>query len=304
MKAVRSSSIFHPLAILPAAIWGGTWIALKISGMAGAEFAFARAFFGGLALCAVVVVLRRPIAIPRAFVPTLALMSLTFGAFFGFAFAGAERLPAALGSLLGNIAPVSTLLLAALVLRERPSVRQCAGVALAFLGVFVIAAPKLGRAGDVAAIGLMLLGAVMQSINTICMKRAIALDQLVVNALQSTFGGLAILIVLVASGRFHPVAPTPQVVGSVAYVALLATAFAQILWSRALTIFKASTASTIIFMAPVFGHVWSWLILHERVDPIEIAGAALVIGGMALGAPGAGAQEAQAPAAKEAPCDA
>lgn len=283
--ASRSSSIFHPLAILPAAIWGGTWIALKTSGMGGIEFAFARAFFGGLALFAVVLALRRRIAVPAAYVPTLVLMSLTFGAFFGLAFAGAERLPAALGSLLGNIAPISTLLLSALILHERPRGRQCAGVALAFLGVFIIAAPKLGHVSDIVAIGFMLLAAVMQSVNTICMKRAIALDQFVVNAIQGTFGGLAIFLVLFATGGFHAVQPTPQVIGSVAYVALLATAFANVLWSRALTIFSASTASTIIFMAPVFGHLWSWLILRETIDPVEIAGATLVIGGMALGAP-------------------
>ncbi len=279
------SSIFHPLAILPAAIWGGTWIALKISHMGGTEFAFARSFFGGVALFALALALRRPLALPRRLLPTMILMSLTFGAFFGLAFTGAERLPAALGSLLGNIAPVSTTILAALVLRERPTRRQVCGIALAFLGVVVIAYPKLGHAGDIVAIGLMLAGALMQSVNTICMKRAIAHDQMVVNAYQCTFGGLAILAFILATGTYRPIEPTVPVLGSIAYVALLATALANLLWSRALTIFSASTASLIIFMAPVFGHVWSWLILREAIDPFEVAGAVMVISGMAISAP-------------------
>ncbi|HXP92629.1 MAG TPA: DMT family transporter [Candidatus Binatia bacterium] len=285
MTAAARTSIFHPLAILPAAIWGGTWIALKISHMGGTEFAFARSFFGGIALFAVVFLLRRPVAIPRRLAPTLVLMSLTFGAFFGLAFTGAERLPAALGSLLGNIAPISTVVLASFFLHERPTIKQIAGVALAFLGVFVIAYPKLGHAGDVVAIGLMLAGALMQSVNTICMKRAIEQDQLVVNAIQCTFGGLAILAFVFATGTYRPIEPTPEVLGSIAYVAILATALANLLWSRVLTLFTASGASMIIFMAPVFGHIWSWLILREPVDPLEVAGAVLVIGGMAISTP-------------------
>ncbi|HXF33079.1 MAG TPA: DMT family transporter [Candidatus Acidoferrales bacterium] len=285
MTAAARSSIFHPLAILPAAIWGGTWIALKISHMGGTEFAFARSFFGGVALFGVAALLGRRIAIPGRLVPTMILMSLTFGAFFGLAFTGAERLPAALGSLLGNIAPISTLVLAALFLRERPTLKQIAGIALAFAGVCVIAFPKLGHVADLVAIGLMLAGAFMQSVNTICMKRAILQDQIVVNAFQCTFGGLAILAYLFATGSFRPIEPTAPVIGSIVYVALLATALANLLWSRALTLFTASTASLIIFMAPVFGHVWSWLILHEPVDPFEVAGAAMVIAGMAVSVP-------------------
>jgi drug/metabolite transporter (DMT)-like permease len=285
MRAAAQSSIFHPLAILPPAIWGGTWIALKISRLGGGEFAFARAFFGGAALLLVALALRRPLAIPRRLVPTLALMSLTFGGFFGLAFAGAERLPAALGSLLGNIAPVSTIVLAALILRERPTVRQYLGVAVAFLGVLVIAYPKLGHTGDIIAIGLMLAGAVMQSVNTLCMKHAIELDQLVVNAIQGTVGGLVILAAVAATGNLHPIEPSAPVIASLAYVAIVATAFAQLLWSRVLTLFSASAASMIIFMVPVFGHIWSWSILREPIDPIEVAGAVLVIGGMVVAAP-------------------
>jgi O-acetylserine/cysteine efflux transporter len=253
--------------------------------MGGAEFAFARAFFGGFALLLIALALRRSFAIPRRLIPTLALMTLTFAGFFGFAFAGAERLPAALGSLLGNIAPISTIVLAALILRERPMRRQYAGVGLAFLGVFIIAYPKLGHVDDIVAIAVMLLAAVMQSINTLCMKHAIALDQIAVNAIQGTAGGLVIFAVAAAAGQMHPVEPTVPVVASVLYVALVATALAQLLWSRILTLFPASTASMIIFMVPVFGHIWSWSILREPVDPFEVAGAVFVIAGMVTAAP-------------------
>lgn len=285
MRAGTGTSIFHPLAILPAAIWGGTWIALKISHMDGTEFAFARSFFGGVALFAIALALRRRIALPRRLAPTMIGMSLTLGGFFGLAFTGAERLPAAVGSLLGNIAPISTVVLAALILHERPTIRQYAGVALAFAGVFIIAWPDLGRTGDLIAIAIMLVAAVMQSFNTIFMKQAIAEDQLVINAYQCTLGGIVILAVVAVTGLARPIAPTLAVVGSVAYVAIVATAFAQLLWSRALRIFSASGASMIIFMVPVFGHIWSWLVLRERIDPFEVAGAVLVLAGMVTSAP-------------------
>jgi drug/metabolite transporter (DMT)-like permease len=175
--------------------------------------------------------------------------------------------------------------LASIFLHERPTVRQIAGVLLAFLGVVVIAYPKLGAVNDIIAMLIMLAGAFMQSVNTICMKRAIDQDQLVINAIQCTFGGLAILAFIFATGSFRPISPTPEVLGSIAYVAILATAVANLLWSRALTLFTASGASMIIFMAPVFGHVWSWLILREAIDPFEVAGATMVIAGMAISTP-------------------
>lgn len=273
-------SILHPLAVLPAAIWGGTWIALKISHLHGIEFAFFRAFGGGLLLFLIALAMRRPLGIPRPLVPTMIFMSLTIGGFFGFAFAGGERLSSALGSLLGNIAPVSTVILAALLLGERPTARQYAGVALAFAGIVVIALPHLGAAGDLGAIGLMLAGAVSQSFNTIYMKRAIALDQLVVNAYQFMGGGVIVCLAVWATGELQPIPATLPVAGSLLYVAVFATALANLLWSRALTLLTASAASMIIFMVPIFGHLWSWAILHEPVDPFEVAGAVLVIAGM------------------------
>ncbi|GAC1541858.1 MAG: hypothetical protein NVS3B16_06040 [Vulcanimicrobiaceae bacterium] len=237
------------------------------AGISPLEFAVARALPAGVALLALGALLRRPLRLRhRDDAKSIALASVATAFFFGLTFVGAERLSASLSSLLGNCAPLFSVVLASLVGRERVSVRNVAGVALGGLGVALIALPAIlsHASRDFAAIGAMLGGAFALAVNLLYAKRTAHLDPLVMNGYQFIGAGATLSLAAVLFNQLAPVAPSPVVLGAILYVSLAATAFAYVLWSFALRLLSVARASALLFLVPIFGHVWSWIFLRER----------------------------------------
>ncbi|HVA35995.1 MAG TPA: DMT family transporter [Candidatus Dormibacteraeota bacterium] len=276
---------------MPCALWGGTWVAVKVAQAAGLGplwFAALRSLPAGVILAALAALAGRFRLPDREDLPALAAMAVTTALFFGLTFLGAQRLSGALSSLLANSSPLFAVALAALIDHEPVDALAVGGVVLGAVGVVIIALPALaGAPGDLVAMGTMLLGALALSFNVIAMKRASHLEPMVANAAQMLGAGVILGVVALASHEVLPLRPDLATVGAVAYVSLLGTAFAYVLWSRALVLLSVSTASAMLFFVPVFGHVWSWVFLHEPVVPSEVLGAAIAVAGIGLAAAGA-----------------
>ncbi|MEO7069038.1 MAG: EamA family transporter, partial [Nostocoides sp.] len=90
---------------------------------------------------------------------------------FGFLYSGlALGMPPGLASLVLQTQAVVTVLLAVVVLRERPAGKQVAGMALGVAGLVVVA---VGRGGQVPTVGLVLtvLGATSWALGNITVRR-------------------------------------------------------------------------------------------------------------------------------------
>ena len=69
-----------------------------------------------------------------------------------------------------------------------------------------------------------------------------------------------------------------------AYQGLIAGWLAVILYSRAVVALGPSRAALLPPLVPALGVFWAWLLLGERVSPIQVAGMGTVVVGMLLGA--------------------
>lgn len=276
------------MAILPTALWGAVFVAVKEgerAGLPGLEFAAGRAFPAGIVLCAIALArTRRAFAVRKHYV-SLAAMAVSIAAMYGITFVFARKLPVAIDALLANASPIFAVALAAIFLRERVSVLQILGVVLGACGVAVMALPQLHSApADFWAMMAMLFGALMLAINTIFMKVAQDVDPVVANGIQMFVAGLLLLGASAAFGEHMIVPLQPTTIFGILYVSLAATAFGYVLWMRAVTLLTVSRVSVLLFMVPVFGVLWGWLFLRETISPIEAIGSVLVITGIALAA--------------------
>jgi drug/metabolite transporter (DMT)-like permease len=99
-----------------------------------------------LAVAVTIVALRRPAAVPRALLPAVLLVGvLDMGGNAGFLFAR-QTGPLAIAATLSSLYPVVTVLLAALVLRERLTLSHGIGIATALVGIALISAGSVGSA--------------------------------------------------------------------------------------------------------------------------------------------------------------
>jgi drug/metabolite transporter (DMT)-like permease len=92
------------------------------------------------------------------------------------------------------------------------------------------------------------------------------------------------VILLAAAPLFGPLIRemTPALAGIFAFQVLAVVCFGFLLWFWALTIYPASNMTSFSFLAPLFGVLFSWLILGEVISWTTIAALILVAIGIVL----------------------
>jgi drug/metabolite transporter (DMT)-like permease len=181
--------------------------------------------------------------------------------------------------------PLWALLLSVLLLGERFSVASVAGIALGLLGMAILTNPLAmpwnavtmpGVLSALAATNAWALGAVLY--------RRWRWES---TFWQQVFWQLAVSGVVLAVPALilelhHPARITPQLVANAIYNILVPTALAFWCWSQALVRVRASTASQILLLSPVFGITQSHFVLGEPLTPAVLASAVCVVTGAAL----------------------
>jgi len=284
------------LAALVASIWGFNFVVIDW-GMGSGGTAVPPLLF--LALRFAVVVFPAVLLLPRPDLPWRVVVAVgVFMSLGQFAFlytAMAAGMPAGLAGLVLQAQVVLTVVIAAAVLRERPTPAQVAGVALGAAGLVVVG---LGRGGHVPLLALVL-----------CLLAALswAIGNVVSRASGST-GGLALTVWSAV------VVPVPLVLLSLVVdgpqgLAQAADAFG---WQAAVsTLYTAGLASLVgygifngllsrnpsaavvpwILLVPPVAMGSAWLLLGERPTAGELAGGAvLVLGVLVALRPGSAAR--------------
>jgi drug/metabolite transporter (DMT)-like permease len=181
--------------------------------------------------------------------------------------------------------PLWALLWSVLLLGERFSLASVVGIALGLLGMAILTNPLAMPWNAVTIPGVVcaLAATIAWALGSVLYRR---------REWQSTFwqqvfwqlaaSGIAVAIPAVVLEWNHPIRPTPQLIVNTIYNILVPTALAFWCWSQALARMRASTASQILLLSPVFGVAQSHFILGEPLTPAVLASAACVITGACL----------------------
>ena len=181
--------------------------------------------------------------------------------------------------------PLWALLWSVLLLGERFSGASVAGIALGLLGMGILTNPLAMPWNAVTIPGVVcaLAATIAWALGSVLYRRT---------KWESTFwqqvfwqlavSGIAVAIPAVVLEGNHPIRLTPQLIVNTVYNILVPTALAFWCWSQALTRVRASTASQILLLSPVFGVAQSHFVLGEPLTPTVLASAACVIIGACL----------------------
>jgi drug/metabolite transporter (DMT)-like permease len=207
--------------------------------------------------------------------------------FLGTALASAHD-----GALLTTITPVFVVLLAWLLLGERPRWPVVVGMLLALVGVSIVVAAQTASGGggnsanhETALVGdgLLVLSALCWALFTVVGAPLIRRHSALVASTSAT--RWSILFMIPAAGielalrnDWHALRYTPGALAAVLYLGLGATALAWFLWYRGIAHMEAGVASIYFFAQPVVGGVLAGFFLHEAL-PV-----AFWLGGLVLAA--------------------
>ncbi|RQS14796.1 DMT family transporter [Burkholderia sp. Bp9002] len=207
------------------------------------------------------------------------------------------------GVMLGTLPAMSTLI-AAVLLRERQTPRDWAAAALATSGVLLVtftpghAAPSMQTlAGDALVLAAVACEAVF-----ILLNRRLA-TPLAPLALSTAMSGLGFMLALVPAAfewRAATAGWTTGAVAAIVYYALVPTVLGYLCWYAGSARTSGTEAALFTAIAPVSAVLFAVTLFGEALNATRLAGIALVVTGMLVGAMRRRAAAARAPDAQSA----
>jgi drug/metabolite transporter (DMT)-like permease len=261
-----------------------SFVKLALESYGPLTVALLRVALGALILAAVAVFRGR--ALPRGagiWLSLLVMGALNNAIPFGLICWGQTHIESGLTAILNATTPIFTVLAAHVAGQERLSPRRLAGVALGFLGVAVLIGPRSLSHLDPADLAeiAVLLAAVSYAGAGIWGRRLSTLPIEV--AAGGMLTGAALLLLPAALILEHPwrVLPSTASLGAIAALGALSTAVAYLLYFRLLRRVGPTNLLLVTFLLPVVALILGAAFLGERVEPRDLAGLLLILGGLA-----------------------
>jgi drug/metabolite transporter (DMT)-like permease len=189
-------------------------------------------------------------------------------------------------SLMMGVFPVLSLLVEALVYHRKFSYVAVTGIGLSVVGVILIVDPRSlgGSLGGKRLLGdgLIILSGICWAFYSILVKNLSNNSSASRTAMfQMLFGSI---VLLPLAGAFErPVFPVPAAaVWAVIYLAVFCSVGGYSLYNYGVARMTSTQAVNILNLIPVFGVLTSWVVLHETVTVMQLAGGAVVLLGVLL----------------------
>ena len=283
------------LALVVAVVWGLNFPAIAVALEQFPPFFLVALRF---ALIAVPVVL----LVPRPSVPVRWLVG--YGVGFGvlqflFLFLAMDTgMPPGMASLVLQSSAPFTVLLAGLLLRERLTSRQVAGVVLALAGLAGIAVHRAGLDGGAALVPVLLTlcAGLGWAFGNLCNRQARAAEPFRLMLWMTVVPPIPMLLLSLQLEGPSQIASSFTglgerqgllAVGGLAFTVVVATLLGSGIWTALMSRHPSSTVAPFSMLVPVVGIGSSWLLLDDATSWPELALGAVVIAGVLLGSSGA-----------------
>lgn len=200
-------------------------------------------------------------------------------------------LPAGLAAVVLQCQMVFTLIIGAVVLRERPTGMQLLGAGLAVAGLGLVALGRLDEATGLVAIVPVLVcvaAGLSWGIGNVISRSAAGANGFSVvvwSALVVPVPMLALSVILDGPATVVDALTTIgwATIVSVAFTAVLASLVGYTIWNMLLGRYPASVVAPFALLVPPVGLGAAWLLLGEMPDALELLGSAVLVGGVAVG---------------------
>jgi DME family drug/metabolite transporter len=270
-------------------MWGTTGVATRtvfaVADTTPLSVAFCRLAFSlpALGLASASLLGPSQFRVKRPHLLVMALIGVMLALYQVFFFGALQHVGVAVATLVTLCsAPVLVAVISAVALRERPGRRVLLALAAALAGTLLLASPNDGTGpGSDTLTGVMLaLASAFGYALVALLTRSVARQYhpLLTVTVGFTIGTLVLLPALLADG---PRLDFPALGWAVlVYLGLVPTALAYALFTQGMRTTSATVASIATLVEPLTATGLAWLLLDERIGPLGLLGAALLLGAM------------------------
>ena len=260
----------------------------------GIGFTFAKAglnefpplFLMGLRFTLAALTLVWFVPIPRGQLKQIFWISLVGSTLqYGMTFTGLSMLDASLAIIIIHLEVPFSVLLAAIVLKDKPGIQRILGMLISFAGIVLIAGqPSLSE--QLPAILLTAAGAMTWAVGQIMVKRLENPPSgFALTAWIGVFSGPQMILgsFMFEDSQWESLSNASWIGwGVILYLALIMTVLGYGIWYHVLSRNHVSKVMPVMLLLPVFTIASSMLFLGEEPSPMIFIGAAVVIGGVSM----------------------
>lgn len=286
--AHRSTATGVALYALLCLIWGSTWLVIKVGygGLGPFNVAAVRFVIAGIVMAMLVPVVGARWPRGRSEWRLIVIVAmLMFAGDYGAIYWAEQYIDSGLTAILFATLPLITIAVAHVSLPgERITPLKFAGTLLAFLGVMALF-------GDHARLDARQLwpmiavmgGALLAAIASVATKKhGAALHPAALNAPSMLIGAVALAVASYTRGDGFALPPDAATWGAVLYLALAGTVLAFLVYFSMLKTWSVTSLSFISVFTPAIALVLGFIVLGERPTTWTVAGAVLIVAGVAF----------------------
>ncbi len=264
-----------PLVLLLTFVWGTNWALFPLAVKEVSVWTFrAISLVGAGVLLLVIARLRgMPLAVPRSAWPAVTAAALIYLAIWNLASTYAAILiPSGQAAILGFTMPLWTVLVVWLAFGEKPLGRMVIAMALAALGVALLAIPALDAyAAAPAGFLLGLLAGLAWAVGTVILKRAnVPTPALVLTGWQLLIAAVPIALGAFWLGAGHLHSVSWQTILVIAYITVVPMAIGNAAWFSIVGLLPPGVAGLSAVMVPIVAMVTGALTRGEPLGPWQL----------------------------------
>lgn len=294
-KKVRARAVFRSPALalaLAALFWSGNFVAGRaLRGQVDPVTLNFLRWLIALALIAPFVWQSAAASLPalrREWRFILALGLTGIASFHTLVYMALQSTTATSALLMLSLAPIVTLLASAAVGMEHPTNRQIGGALISIMGAGVLITRGnltgiLSHGFNVGDLWMLLAVIIWAAYSLLLRRRPADLPSLVALA-ASIAAALAMMVPMLILGAPISIAALVSfpVLLSIAYIAVFASAIAFLFWTYGVSRLGPTRAGQFVNLMPIFGAGLAFCVLGEMPTLAQVAGAALVLSGIAF----------------------
>lgn len=276
-------------------LWGGSFLAIRE--MVGSAHAPVPPFFAagfrfsaaGLALLLWSLGWERTRLTLRQALSSAAVGVIMFTCEYAALFWAETRVTSGIAAVVSALIPVWIFAGELFVLRtQRATTVAVGGIGVGFAGVALLAlgGPGASANSSALAVGVMVAGAVFWSVGTLASRRMdLPASQKTNAGVQMLCGGVLLLALSGLAGEWHRMPAVPEllsarVVGSMAYLVVAASIISYTAYVWLLTHDSPTRVASYAYVNPVIALIIGAALAGERLAPLQIVGAVLVLAGV------------------------
>lgn len=270
-------------------VWGSTYLAIRIavrpgSGIPPFTLGMVRILIAGILMLLISALRRSPMRPTRKELAVLACSGvLLWTGGNGMLNWAEQRIDSSLAALLIATVPLWMVLMESILDRKKPSSGLVLSLIIGFAGIALLSATTLqtGDMGDIVSLLALVLASISWTLGSLLQSRLpVSLSIEVSAGYQQIFGGLGFVVLVLLTGEPRPT-PTTDAWLAWGYLIFVGSLIGFTAYVRILQLLPMSVAMTYAYVNPVVALFLGAVILSEPLHLTTLAGAALVLLGVA-----------------------